>query len=305
MNNIILIVGPTGVGKTSSSLETAKKIDGEIISADSMQIYKEMDIGTAKVMPYEMEGVAHHLIDIIDPDEEFSVKDFDEMSDMAISDIISRSKTPIIVGGTGLYINSIIYDMDYNESDTDAELRKELWDFYKKNGEDKLYNMLLKYDSEAKVEKQNIKRVIRAIEIAKTHGTVKPFSEMKFKNKYKINMFILYKDRASLYEMIDKRVDKMLENGLVEEVKRLLKKGLNKDCQSMKAIGYRQIIAYLEGEYDLKTAVDIIKRDSRRYAKRQLTWFKRYDNAIWIDVESLDSKQVAEIIINGSGLIDK
>lgn len=305
MDNIILIVGPTGVGKTSSSLETAKKIDGEIISADSMQIYKEMDIGTAKVMPYEMEGVAHHLIDIIDPDEEFSVKDFDERSDMAISDIISRSKTPIIVGGTGLYINSIIYDMDYNESDTDTELRKELWDFYEKNGEDKLYNMLLKYDSEAKVEKQNIKRVIRAIEIAKTHGTVKPFSEMKFKNKYKINMFILYKDRASLYEMIDKRVDQMMENGLVEEVKELLEKGLNKECQSMKAIGYRQIIAYLEGEYDFKTAVEIIKRDSRRYAKRQLTWFRRYDNAIWIDVESLDSKQVAEIIINGSGLIDK
>ncbi|WP_028828363.1 tRNA (adenosine(37)-N6)-dimethylallyltransferase MiaA [Proteocatella sphenisci] len=305
MDNIILIVGPTGVGKTSSSLETAKKIDGEIISADSMQIYKEMDIGTAKIMAFEMEDIPHHLIDIINPDEEFSVRDFDEMSDIAINDIISRSKTPIIVGGTGLYINSIIYDMDYNESDIDIALRKELWDFYEKNGEDELYNMLLKYDSEAKVEKQNIKRVIRAIEIAKNHGKVKAFSEMKFKNKYKINMFVLCKDRAILYEMINKRVDYMINNGLVEEVKELLAKGLSKECQSMKAIGYRQIISYLEGEYDLKTAVDIIKRDSRRYAKRQLTWFKRYENAIWIDVDSLDPKQVAEIIINESGLIDK
>ena len=304
MDKIILIAGPTGVGKTAASVSVAKKIGGEIISADSMQIYRKMDIGTAKIMPDEMKEIPHHLIDIVEPYDEFSVKDFDDMSKTAIKEISGRSNIPVIAGGTGLYINAIVYDMDYNKVTTDSEFRNELWKYYEEKGTEELYNILLKHDPETKIEKQNIKRVIRAIEIIKNNGEFRQFSNMKKNSMYDIRMYVLYRERSNLYEIINSRVDHMIKNGLVDEVRRLLNDGLDKSCQSMKAIGYRQIISYLEGEYDLNTAIELIKRDSRRYAKRQLTWFRRYEDAVWINVDSMNTEQISDFIIK-EAMIDK
>ena len=304
MDKIILIAGPTGVGKTAASVSVAKKIGGEIISADSMQIYRKMDIGTAKIMPDEMKEIPHHLIDIVEPYDEFSVKDFDDMSKTAIKEISGRSNIPVIAGGTGLYINAIVYDMDYNKVTTDSEFRNELWKYYEEKGTEELYNILLKHDPETKIEKQNIKRVIRAIEIIKNNGEFRQFSNMKKNSMYDIRMYVLYRERSKLYEIINLRVDHMIKSGLVDEVRSLLGDGLDKSCQSMKAIGYRQIISYLEGEYDLDTAIELIKRDSRRYAKRQLTWFRRYENAVWINVDSINTEQISDFIIK-EATIDK
>ena len=304
MDKIILIAGPTGVGKTAASVSVAKKIGGEIISADSMQIYRKMDIGTAKIMPDEMKGIPHHLIDIVEPYDEFSVKDFDDMSKTAIKEISGRSNIPVIAGGTGLYINAIVYDMDYNKVTTDSEFRNELWKYYEEKGTEELYNILLKHDPETKIEKQNIKRVIRAIEIIKNNGEFRQFSNIKKNSMYDIRMYVLYRERSKLYEIINSRVDHMVKSGLVDEVRSLLNDGLDKSCQSMKAIGYRQIISYLEGEYDLNTAIELIKRDSRRYAKRQLTWFRRYEDAVWINVDSMNTEQISDFIIK-EAMIDK
>lgn len=304
MDKIILIAGPTGVGKTAASVAVAKKVGGEIISADSMQIYRKMDIGTAKIMPDEMKGIPHHLIDVVEPYEDFSVKDFDDLSKAAIKEISGRSKIPVVAGGTGLYINSIVYDMDYNKVTTDSEFRDELWKYYEEKGTDELYNILLKHDPETKIEKQNIKRVIRAIEIIKNNGEFRQFSNMKKNSMYDIRMYVLYRERSKLYEIINLRVDHMIKSGLVDEVRSLLGDGLDKSCQSMKAIGYRQIISYLEGEYDLNTAIELIKRDSRRYAKRQLTWFRRYEDAVWINVDSMNTEQISDFIIKET-TIDK
>lgn len=304
MDKIILIAGPTGVGKTAASVSVAKKVGGEIISADSMQIYRKMDIGTAKIMPDEMKEIPHHLIDIVEPDEDFSVKDFDDMSKTAIKEISGRSNIPVIAGGTGLYINAIVYDMDYNKVTTDSEFRNELWKYYEEKGTEELYNILLKHDPETKIEKQNIKRVIRAIEIIKNNGEFRQFSNMKKNSMYDIRMYVLYRERSKLYEIINSRVDHMVKSGLVDEVRSLLGDGLDKSCQSMKAIGYRQIISYLEGEYDLNTAIELIKRDSRRYAKRQLTWFRRYEDAVWINVDSMNTEQISDFIIK-EAMIDK
>jgi len=299
MEKVIIIAGPTGVGKTSTSIALAKKVSGEIISADSMQIYRQMDIGTAKVMPAEMQGIPHHLIDVINPQEEFTVSDFDTRATKAILDIQGKSKTPIVVGGTGLYINSLIYDMDYNKVDGDEALRNELWKFHEGNGEDRLYEMLLELDPETKIEKQNVKRVIRAIEIIKTTGTIGKFNEIPQRSEFESELFVLYRDREHLYDIINQRVDLMINQGLLNEVTLLMNLGLTKDNQSMKAIGYRQIIAYLDGEYDLDTAIELIKRDSRRYAKRQLTWFKRYKNAIWLNADLLSTEEmVSKILID-------
>lgn len=297
MNKIIIIAGPTGVGKTASSIALAKALNGEIISADSMQIYKGMDIGTAKITEEEKAGVVHHLLDVVEPKDEFSVSDFDKMATEAINDIIKRGKTPIVVGGTGLYINSLIYKMDYNNVSSDETLRAELWNFYEKNGEDALYDMLLELDSEPNVEKQNIKRVIRAIEILKNGGKKDAFIAIPKRDEWSAELIVLHRDRENLYEIINKRVDLMMEQGLLYEVNKFLEIGLTKNNQSMKAIGYRQILSYLEGEMDLEAAIDLIKRDSRRYAKRQLTWFRRYENAKWINVDDLDLEGIINQIL--------
>lgn len=296
-NEIIIIAGPTGVGKTATSIALAKALDGEVISADSMQIYRGMDIGTAKITEEEKAGIVHHLLDVVNPEDEFSVSDFDQKATEAIKDIIERGKTPIVAGGTGLYINSLIYDMDYNRVDSDDTLRNELWDFYEKNGEDALYDMLLELDSEPKVEKQNIKRVIRAIEILKNNGSIQKFTSIPKRNEWSYKLVVLHREREKLYEIINQRVDLMVAQGLVAEVEYFLKAGLTKNNQAMKAIGYRQILSYLEGEMSLEEAIELIKRDSRRYAKRQLTWFRRYEDALWIDVNGLNIESIINQIL--------
>lgn len=296
-NEIIIIAGPTGVGKTATSIALAKALDGEVISADSMQIYRGMDIGTAKITEKEKAGIVHHLLDVVNPEDEFSVSDFDQKATEAIKDIIKRGKTPIVAGGTGLYINSLIYDMDYNRVDSDDTLRNELWDFYEKNGEDALYDMLLELDSEPKVEKQNIKRVIRAIEILKNNGSIQKFTSIPKRNEWSYKLVVLHREREKLYEIINQRVDLMVAQGLVAEVEYFLKAGLTKNNQAMKAIGYRQILSYLEGEMSLEEAIELIKRDSRRYAKRQLTWFRRYEDALWIDVNGLNIESIINQIL--------
>lgn len=296
-NEIIIIAGPTGVGKTATSIALAKALDGEVISADSMQIYRGMDIGTAKITEKEKAGIVHHLLDVVNPEDEFSVSDFDQKATESIKDIIERGKTPIVAGGTGLYINSLIYDMDYNRVDSDDTLRNELWDFYEKNGEDALYDMLLELDSEPKVEKQNIKRVIRAIEILKNNGSIQNFTSIPKRNEWSYKLVVLHREREKLYEIINQRVDLMVAQGLVAEVEYFLKAGLTKNNQAMKAIGYRQILSYLEGEMSLEEAIELIKRDSRRYAKRQLTWFRRYEDALWIDVNGLNIESIINQIL--------
>ncbi len=281
---IIIIAGPTGVGKTSASIEMAKKINGEIISADSMQIYKFMDIGTAKITEKEKENIPHHAIDFLSPFESFTVADYAKMAREKITEITSRGKTPIVVGGTGLYINSLIYSMDFNEADVDAEFREYLWDYYYKHGEDNLFELLLAKtgDQEINIEKRNIKRVIRALEIIASTGGFKGFKEVQEKTGYDYKLYVLYRDRETLYNNINKRVDIMFENGLLDEVRKLADSGLNESYQSMKGIGYRQVLDYFDGKYTLDEASEKIKQESRRYAKRQLTWFRRYKEAIWI-----------------------
>lgn len=292
MKKILIIAGPTGVGKTELSIEVAKKYDGEIISADSMQIYKKLDIGTAKISNDEMQGIRHHLIDIVDPDKEFSVYDFKMKSEDKIDEVLALNKKPIVVGGTGLYINTLIYDMDFNNSNEDKEYREYLWNFYKTNGQEKLFELLLEVDKNTIIEKQNIKRVIRALEIYKTTGKIEKFSQMKYRNDISHKIYILERKREELYDNINKRVDLMIKKGLFEEVENLYKNGLNKNHQSMKAIGYSQVLKYFDGEYTKEEAIEEIKKESRRYAKRQITWFKRYKDAIWIDLSEKSLKKV-------------
>ena len=300
MNKIIIICGPTAVGKTATSIKLAQKLDTEIISADSMQIYKSMDIGTAKVSSDEMSGIKHHMIDIVKPNENFSVSDFYNRSSKIIDRLFSEKKIPIIAGGTGLYINSLIYKMDFNKTSFDENIRDKYWKMYYEYGSDYLYELLLNKDKNMaqSIEKNNVKRVIRALEIFENNDAMRVFSKVDEFQDYKTYMYVLKLDRSILYERINKRVDMMIENGLIEEVKTLLKNGTDSDAQSMKAIGYRQIISYLQGEIDENTAIELIKRDSRRYAKRQYTWFRRYDFAKWIDVELKNIDEIAEYIMD-------
>ena len=300
MNKIIIICGPTAVGKTATSIKLAKKLDTEIISADSMQIYKSMDIGTAKVSSDEMSGIKHHMIDIAKPNENFSVSDFYNRSSKIIDRLFFEKKIPIIAGGTGLYINSLIYKMDFNKTSFDENIRDKYWKMYYEYGSDYLYELLLNKDKNMaqSIEKNNVKRVIRALEIFENNDAMRVFSKVDEFQDYKTYMYVLKLDRSILYERINKRVDMMIENGLIEEVKTLLKNGTDSDAQSMKAIGYRQIISYLQGEIDENTAIELIKRDSRRYAKRQYTWFRRYDFAKWIDVELKNIDEIAEYIMD-------
>lgn len=300
MNKIIIICGPTAVGKTATSIKLAQKLDTEIISADSMQIYKSMDIGTAKVTSDEMSGIKHHMIDIAKPNENFSVSDFYNRSSKIIDRLFFEKKIPIIAGGTGLYINSLIYKMDFNKTSFDENIRDKYWKMYYEYGSDYLYELLLNKDKNMaqSIEKNNVKRVIRALEIFENNDAMRVFSKVDEFQDYKTYMYVLKLDRSILYERINKRVDMMIENGLIEEVKTLLKNGTDSDAQSMKAIGYRQIISYLQGEIDENTAIELIKRDSRRYAKRQYTWFRRYDFAKWIDVELKNIDEIAEYIMD-------
>ena len=274
---LIILTGPTAVGKTALSIELAKDLNAEIISADSMQLYKYMDIGSAKVTKEEMDNVVHHMIDEVDPDFSFSVSEFQKRSKDYISEISQKGKRVLITGGTGLYLNSLIYDMDFAKSNSTSQVREQLEKELEEKGIDK--------EAASRIHKNNTKRVIRALEVCLDGKKMQDFSnDLKYNEEYLPIIIVLNRDRDILYNRINKRVDIMMENGLVEEVKKLLTMGYSKDLISMQGIGYKEIVKYLEGEYTLDEAVEIIKRDSRRYAKRQITWFKRYKDSKWFDL---------------------
>ncbi|MEF9990660.1 MAG: tRNA (adenosine(37)-N6)-dimethylallyltransferase MiaA [Romboutsia sp.] len=299
---LIVITGPTAVGKTDLSIKVSKSLDAKIISADSMQIYKHMDIGSAKVTKEEMDGIEHFMIDEVNPDFDFSVSEFKERASKYIEKIDKEGKNVVVTGGTGLYLNSLIYNMDFAKSDANEELRESLKLELEEYGIDHMHDKLKELDENAanRIHKNNTKRVIRALEVCLSGQTMNDFStDLKFNNNYKPIIIVLNRDRQHLYERINKRVDIMIEKGLIDEVKNLQDMEYNKDLISMKGIGYKEIIKYLDGEYTYEEAVEIIKRDSRRYAKRQITWFKRYDDAMWYDLDEYDSiKQLQEDILN-------
>lgn len=294
MTPLIILTGPTAVGKTDLSIQLAKAVDAEIVSADSMQIYKYMDIGSAKVTEEEMQGVKHYLVDEIEPDMPFSVSEYKRMAEEYIDEISSRGKNVIVTGGTGLYLNSLIYNMDFGKSDANQELREELNKELEENGPAYMYEKLVSLDKDAaeRIHPNNTKRVIRAIEVAMSGEKMNDFSkDLRYNEKYRPIIIVLNRDRQALYDRINLRVDIMLKNGLIEEVKGLLEKGYTKDMISMQGIGYKEIIKYFDGEYTLDEAIEIIKRDSRRYAKRQLTWFRRYEDAKWFEIDKFDSAE--------------
>ena len=298
MKQIIIICGPTAVGKTSVSIKLAHKLNTEIISSDSMQIYKRMDIGTAKIKNKEMQGIKHHMIDIVEPYQDFSVSDYSNEALKIIDSLFTNNKTPIIVGGTGLYINSLVYKMDFNSSKKNLDIRTKYKNIYEDKGVDFLYNILISKNHKIAytIEKNNVKRVIRALEILDNNDEIKSFEEANIFQDYNVNMYVLKMNREILYNNINNRVDKMINDGLIEEVEGLIKDGLTLEHQSMKAIGYRQILSYLNGDIKKEEAIEQIKRDSRRYAKRQYTWFKRYDFSKWIDFENKDIDNIVDML---------
>ena len=285
---LVVITGPTAVGKTKLSIELAKRIGGEIISADSMQVYKYMNIGTDKISSDKMEGVPHHLIDFLDPHEDFNVFIFQKLVKEAIEGIASRGKVPIIVGGTGFYIQAVLYDIDFTETDEDETYRHELEQRALTEGVHVLHEELRAVDPESAdaIHENNSKRVIRALEYYKKTG--RKISEHNTEqhqrtSPYDFKYFVLTDDREVLYSRIEKRVDQMIDEGLETEVKELLAMDIPKEATSMQGLGYREMIGYLEGEYDIDRAVYLIKRNTRHFAKRQLTWFKRERDVLWID----------------------
>ncbi len=292
---LIILTGPTAVGKTALSIELAKNLNASIISADSMQIYEYMDIGSAKVTEEEMDNVTHYMIDEVKPDFPFSVSEFQNRAKKYIKEIDDKGKAVLVTGGTGLYLNSLIYNMDFAKSNSNSKLREELEEELKEKGIDYMHNKLKSLDSEAasRIHKNNTKRVIRALEVCLDGKKMQDFSnDLKYNEEYLPIIIVLNRDREILYNRINKRVDIMMESGLVEEVKRLLNMGYHKDLISMQGIGYKEIIKYLDGEYTLDEAVEIIKRDSRRYAKRQITWFKRYKDSKWFDLENYKDMEI-------------
>lgn len=304
MKNLVILTGPTAVGKTALSINLAKAINGEIISADSMQVYKKMDIGTAKVTPEEMDGVKHYLIDAIEPTEDFHVVRFQKMVLEAMDEIYSKGKIPIICGGTGFYIQAILYDIQFTEQEIDESYRKSLEDYADEFGNEELHSRLNEVDPESAstIPAANRKRVIRAIEYF--HQTGEKFSvhnerEKQRTSPYNFAYFVLNDDRGLLYNRIDKRVDIMMKAGLLDEVKMLLAMGCKPGMTSMDGIGYKEIIYYLDGDISLEDAVELIKKNSRNYAKRQLTWFRREKEVTWLDKTVLkDDRQLLDYILS-------
>ena len=290
---LIILTGPTAVGKTKASIGLAKALNGEVISADSMQVYKYMDIGSAKIRPEEMQGIRHYLIDELMPDEEFHVVRFQQMAKDAMKEIYAKGKIPIVVGGTGFYIQALLYDIDFTESNEDTEYRQELEQLAKERGAEYLHDMLRKVDpvSADTIHANNVKRVIRALEFHQQTGEkISEHNEQERakESPYDFCYFVLNDDRAHLYERINLRIDQMLEDGLVEEVNALKDKGYTRDMVSMQGLGYKEILDYLNGESTLDEAIYILKRDTRHFAKRQLTWFRRERDVIWIDKQTYD-----------------
>jgi tRNA dimethylallyltransferase len=294
---LIILTGPTSVGKTALSIALAKAVEGEIISADSMQVYKYMDIGTAKITPHQMQGVPHYLIDELEPDEEFNVVRFQQMTKHCMQQIYANNKIPILVGGTGFYIQAVLNDIDFTENETDTSYRKELEHLLDLKGPDFLHMLLAEIDPESAkaIHPNNSKKVIRALEFSKMTGDkISEHNEEQRKKEspYNFCYFVLNKDRAKLYETINHRVDLMLEQGLLDEVKSLSAKGYTRNLVSMQGLGYKEILAYLEGESTLEEAIELLKRDTRHFAKRQLTWFKREKDVIWVDKDTFANEEV-------------
>ena len=285
---LIVLTGPTAVGKTNLSIRLAKKIGGEIISADSMQIYKKMNIGTAKISPEEMAGVPHYLVDELDPGEEFNVVAFQQMAKKAMKQIYENGHIPIVVGGTGFYIQALLYDVDFSEHETEEKYRQELVALEQEKGREYLYEMLKQADPEyaAIVHSNNVKRVIRALEYY--HETGRKLSEHNAQQRensspYQFVYLVLNDEREILYDRIDRRVDQMMEAGLLQEVEALVKEGYERTLVSMQGLGYKEFFDYFDGKCTLEETVDIIKRDTRRFAKRQLTWFRREKEVCWMN----------------------
>ncbi len=301
---LVIITGPTAVGKTALSVELAKAIGGEIISADSMQVYRYMDIGSAKVTPEEMDGVPHHLIDVLDPKEEFNVVTFQKLAKEALNGIYARGHIPVIAGGTGFYIQALLYDIDFTETEEDTSYRRDLEEKAAKEGPEVLHEMLRAVDPESAdaIHANNVKRVIRALEFhAQTGGKISEHNEKERQKSspYQFYYYVLTTDRPVLYERIDRRVDIMLEQGLVEEVRNLKEMGCTRELISMQGLGYKEILSYLDGEISLDEAVYILKRDTRHFAKRQLTWFKRERDVRWLNLPEFDNdreKVLAHIV---------
>ena len=293
--NVLILVGPTAVGKTATAIEISKMLNCEIISADSMQIYKDMNVGTAKPTIEEQDNIPHHLIDEVPPDEEFSVAVFQERAKQLIKDIIDRDRIPFIVGGTGLYINSIIYNMDFTKSESNWELRKQLEEEAKTHGNEYLHNRLKEMAPEVaeRIHPNNVQRVVRAIEVHSESGeSIGDFSkDLTLNEDYNYIFMALTRDREELYERINQRVDIMIKEGLIDEVKGLLDKGYSEDLVAFKGLGYKEVIQYLKGEYDYDEMLEILKRDTRRYAKRQLTWFRRFDFIKWFNISTYESHE--------------
>lgn len=290
---LIILTGPTAVGKTALSVTLAKAIGGEIISADSMQVYRHMDIGSAKVTKEEMAGVPHHLIDVLEPTEEFNVVLFQQMARQAVEEICGRGHIPVLVGGTGFYIQALLYDIDFTENDENTELRRSLEEIARQNGPDALYERLREIDPESceSIHAHNVKRVIRAIEFyEKTGKKISAHNQEQRQNEspYRFAYFVLNDDRENVYRQIDARVDRMMEEGLVEEVRALQAMGCRRGMVSMQGLGYKEILAFLEGEISSEEAVYLIKRDTRHFAKRQLTWFRREKEVIWVEKTDFD-----------------
>lgn len=301
---LIILTGPTAAGKTSLSIELAKSIGGEIISADSMQVYKKMDIGTAKIRPEEMQGVPHYLIDELDPSEEFNVVAFVEKSKEAMKKIYAAGHIPIIVGGTGFYIQALLYDIDFSQHEDKESYRKELEQLAKEKGKEYLYEILKKKDPEYATitHCNNVKKVIRALEYYKETG--KKLSEHNEEQRqkespYNFAYFVLYHDREELYDRINRRVDLMMEDGLLFEVESLIKEGYTKNLVSMQGLGYKEFFDYFDGRMTLEDTIDKIKKDTRHFAKRQLTWFRREKEVIWLNKKEYEQeKDLLDSVLN-------
>ena len=288
---LVILTGPTAVGKTALSIKLASEIGGEIISADSMQVYRQMDIGSAKIKPEEMDGIPHHLIDILEPEEEFNVCLFEKLALEAMEQIYERGHIPVVVGGTGFYIQALLYQIDFTEEEIDTAFRDKLWQLGEEKGNHYLHELLRKVDPESaeEIHENNRKRVIRALEFYENSG--KPISTHNKEQRQKTSAynscyFVLTDDRKKLYERIESRVDQMLSKGLVDEVRTLKERGCNASMVSMQGLGYKEILEYLDGRCSLLEAVEKIKKETRHFAKRQLTWFRREKDVIWLDKQA-------------------
>ena len=303
MKPLVILAGPTAVGKTALSIKLAKKINGAVISADSMQVYKHMDIGSAKVMPEEMEGIPHYLIDVLEPSEEFNIVRFQQMAKEALQQIYAAGQIPIIAGGTGFYIQSLLYDIDFSKEESDTAYRTELTAFAKEYGAHALHEISVAYECCMALRffiyfltfhENNIKRVIRALEFYhQNHTPISAHNEKEHQktSPYRFAYFVLTDEREKLYRRIDQRVDLMMEQGLLTEVKTLYDMGCRKDMVSMQGLGYKEILDYLDGSCSLEEAVYVIKRETRHFAKRQLTWFRREKDVIWLDKSEFNDRE--------------